>query len=600
MSPRAARPGGREELDLRSPEVPQGPRPEAPEWGSDAVAEVLRGLKIEYMSLNPGASYRGLHDSVVNYLGNSSPQMLVCLHEEHAVGIAHGYAKVAGRPMAVGVHSNVGLMHASMAIFNAFCDRVPMLVVGATGPLDAAKRRPWIDWLHTAADQAALVRPFLKWDDQPGSVEAAVQSLARGYAISTTRPCGPVYLCLDAAIQEERLSEPAPLPSLERFRPASAPSADPDLIADLAGRLRNARNPVLLFGRGSRDEDAWRARTELAERLGARVFTHLKLPAAFPTSHPLHAAPPSTFPSPELCGALREADVILGLDWLDLGGTLERAAAGGQISGTIVSVSLDEVLHNGWGKEHFSPVPADVRVLSDPDVVVRQLLSAQLGPPVDGAGPPPPAPRVAPSANGHGPLTLADVAAALDAAAGEQEVTLIRVPTAWPGGLWAFRSPLDYLGADGGEGIGSGPGLAIGAALALAGTGRLPVAILGDGDFLMGAGALWTAARYGIPVLVVVANNRSYFNDEFHQQHVAAVRGRPVENRWIGQQLDDPPVDIAALARSQGALGFGPVTRQDELASALAMAVGEVRGGAAVVVDVRIAAEMPKIILGKD
>jgi thiamine pyrophosphate-dependent acetolactate synthase large subunit-like protein len=583
---------------MRRPEVPQGPRPESPEWGSDAVAALLRGLRIEYLSLNPGASYRGLHDSVVNYLGNERPQMLLCLHEEHAVGIAHGYAKVSERPMAVGVHSNVGLMHASMAIFNAFCDRVPMLVLGATGPLDAAERRPWIDWLHTAVDQAALVRPFLKWDDQPGSVDAAVQSLARAYVLSTTRPCAPVYLCLDSSLQERRLTAPVELPPIERFRPPPPPNADPSLVTELADRLRGARSPVLLAGRGSRSEAAWRARIELAERLGAKVFTHLKLPAAFPTGHPLHAAPPSTFPSAELCAAVRQADVILSLDWLDLGGTLERAAAGGRIEGMIVSVSLDELLHNGWGKEHFSPFPADVRLLADADAFVRQLLSADLALPAE-AAPAPSRGRVSHGGEGRGALGLGDVAIALDEAAGEQEVTLIRVPSAWPGDLWRFSLPLDYLGADGGEGIGSGPGLAIGAAVALEETGRLPVAILGDGDFLMGANAMWTAARYGIPLLVVVANNRSFFNDEIHQQHVAGTRGRPVENRWIGQRIDNPAVDIAALARSQGALGYGPVRRRDELATAMTMAVAEVRGGAPVVIDVLVDSVVPKILLGK-
>src|SRR3989454_6138917 len=131
-------------------------------WGSDAIAAMLRALDIPYLALNPGASYRGLHDSIVNYLGNTRPQMLLCLHEESAVAIAQGYAKVSGRMMGAVVHSNVGLMHASMAIFNAWCDRMPMLVLGATGPWDAAKRRPWIDWIHTASDQAALVRDYTK------------------------------------------------------------------------------------------------------------------------------------------------------------------------------------------------------------------------------------------------------------------------------------------------------------------------------------------------------------------------------------------------------------------------------------------------------
>ena len=141
----------------------------APGFGSDVVADALRALDIPYIALTPGASYRGLHDSIVNYLGNTTPQMLLCVHEEAAVAIAHGYAKVTGRAMVAAVHSNVGLQHATMAMFNAWCDRMPVLVLGATGPVDAAKRRPWIDWIHTARDQGALVRGYTKWDDQPAS-----------------------------------------------------------------------------------------------------------------------------------------------------------------------------------------------------------------------------------------------------------------------------------------------------------------------------------------------------------------------------------------------------------------------------------------------
>src|SRR5215208_6333063 len=166
-------------------------------WGSDAVALMLRELDLPYVALNPGASYRGLHDSLVNLLGNRDPQMLLCLHEEHAVAIAHGFAKVTGRAMGAIVHSNVGLMHATMAIFNAWCDRMPVLVLGATGPVDAVKRRPWIDWIHTARDQGALVRGYVKWDDQPASAGAAREALLRGAWLTQTAPRGPVYINLD-------------------------------------------------------------------------------------------------------------------------------------------------------------------------------------------------------------------------------------------------------------------------------------------------------------------------------------------------------------------------------------------------------------------
>src|SRR6059036_2470369 len=209
-------------------------------WGSDAIAAVLRTLDIPFLALNPGASYRGLHDSIVNYLGNTRPQMLLCLHEESAVAIAQGYAKVSERMMGAVVHSNVGLMHASMAIFNAWCDRVPMLVLGATGPWDAAKRRPWIDWIHTASDQGALVRGFTKWDNQPASVPAAYDALLRAAQMATTAPCGPTYINLDAALQESKLGGLPPLPDPGRFAAPDSPRPAPELIRRAADLLNNA------------------------------------------------------------------------------------------------------------------------------------------------------------------------------------------------------------------------------------------------------------------------------------------------------------------------------------------------------------------------
>jgi thiamine pyrophosphate-dependent acetolactate synthase large subunit-like protein len=185
-------------------------------WGSDAIAQCLRDMQIPYLALNPGASYRGLHDSLVNHLGNHSPQMLLCLHEEVAIAIAHGYAKTSGRMMGAVVHSNVGLMHATMAVFNAWCDRAPVLMLGATGPWDAARRRPWIDWIHTAADQGALVRDYTKWDNQPGSIPAAIEAMLRGSQIAQTAPRGPVYINLDAALQEQKTGALVPTPDVRR------------------------------------------------------------------------------------------------------------------------------------------------------------------------------------------------------------------------------------------------------------------------------------------------------------------------------------------------------------------------------------------------
>src|SRR5919206_414514 len=232
----------------------------APAFGSDVIADTLRALDIPYIALNPGASYRGLHDSLVNYLGNSAPQMLLCLHEESAVAIAHGYAKVTGRAMAAALHSNVGLMHATMAIFNAWCDRMPMVVLGATGPVDAAKRRPWIDWIHTARDQGAIVRDYTKWDDQPASPAASAESVLRAYRMAVTPPCGPVYICLDAALQESRIGELPPLPNADRFRPPRPIAPDPAALQEAAALLQRAERPLILVGRTARGEDQWQRR----------------------------------------------------------------------------------------------------------------------------------------------------------------------------------------------------------------------------------------------------------------------------------------------------------------------------------------------------
>jgi thiamine pyrophosphate-dependent acetolactate synthase large subunit-like protein len=571
-------------------------REDAPmKWGSDAMAEVLRATGVSYLSLNPGASYRGLHDSLVNRLGNERPEMVLCLHEEHAVAIAHGYAKVTGRPMAVALHSNVGLMHASMAIYNAYCDRVPMLILGAMGPWDAAQRRPWIDWIHTSADQAALIRPYIKWDDQPGSVAAALESLARASMITRTYPEAPAYVCLDAALQEEPLERQPVLPDLDRHRPPAPPTPGPDDVEQVMAFLCDARRPALLVGRVGRDERAWEQRVQLAQRTGATVVSDLKTGSTFPTAHLLHAGPPAYFPAAAALAAIRDADLVVALDWIDLGGTLRAAIGDRRPSSRIVACSCDFVLHNGWTKDHFELSAIDLPIASHPDLLVEQLVARLPGEP-SRSGDRPSASHVSSQAETGEPasataLGLAEVAASLRAAVAGRPVTLARLPLGWPAQSWDFTHPLDFLGLDGGGGIGSGPGMAVGAALALRGSDRLTVAVIGDGDFLMGAGALWSAAHQELPLLVVVVNNGTYRNDEVHQGHIARVRGRPAENRWVGQRISDPRPDLAQHARSLGLVGLGPVADADRLAEMLRVAVAAAERGP-VVVDVHIAVDV--------
>jgi thiamine pyrophosphate-dependent acetolactate synthase large subunit-like protein len=558
-----------------------------PAFGSDVVAEALRRLELPYLAINPGASYRGLHDSVVNHLGNERPELLLCLHEEHAVAVAHGYAKVTERPLAVALHANVGLMHATMAIFNAFCDRVPMVILGATGPLDAARRRPWIDWIHTAADQGALVRDYVKWDDQPASAQAAAESVLHAHTLTTTYPSAPVYVCLDAGMQEAELDGPVTIPDVARHRAPAAPAPSAADVGHVLGLMRAAKRPLLLAGRVGRSRDGWDARVRVAEALGARVLTDLKTGSAFPSDHPLAGTPPGTFLT--ACGhaLVRAADVVVALDWIDLAGTLRQAYGGDRVDATVVSCTLDSALHGGWSKDHFALPPADVPIAAHPDLLVAALDHELAGSAARAGWPAPDADDDGGEPQ-EGGIPVRALAAALEAALRGRERCLVRLPLGWDGRDLRVDGPLDYLGQDGGAGLGSGPGMAVGAALALRGSGRLPVAVLGDGDLLMGATALWTAARYRLPLLVVAANNRSFFNDEVHQQRVALARGRPVENRWIGQHIRDPDPDLAALARSLGLEGHGPVLDEAELGPALERAVAAASAGAAVLVDVRV------------
>ena len=567
----------------------------AMEWGSDALAELLRRLGLSHIALVPGSSYRGLHDSLVNYNGNRDPQLLVCLHEEHAVAIAHGYAKVTGEPLAVAIHSNVGLMHASMAIYNAYCDRVPMLIIGATGPVDAARRRPWIDWIHTSGDQGALIRQYSKWDDQPASVEAALNSLARAYSMTRQAPSAPTYVCLDVSLQEQPLTSPPAIPDVDKDQSPRSPGPDAAAVTAVGEFLGQARRPLFLLGRLSRDEQDWDRRVALAERHGALVISDLKTGAVFPSAHRLHPNAPGLFLPAESARLIGDADLIISLDWIDLAGTISAAAAHGHpASAPIISCTTDSALHNGWSKDSFGYQPVDLSVPADPDLLVRALL--ETGSPAkpsewpagDGAGPTAPT-----AADGGGDdVFMHDLAEALREALADPDQDapscLVRLPLGWAGADLEVNHPLDYLGYDGGAGIGSGPGMAVGAALALEGTGRLPVAVLGDGDFLMAGTALWTAARYRLPLLIVVANNSLYLNDVVHQERVARQRRRPAENSWIGQAITDPDPDLGAFARS---LGFGAgeqVRDRSALPAALAAAAAAARSGQCVLVDVRV------------
>lgn len=566
--------------------VPRDPSAKGGTWGSDVIADMLRALGVDYISLNPGSSFRGLHDSLVNHLGNERPQMLLCLHEEHAVAIAHGWAKVTGRAMAVVLHANVGLMHASMAIYNAWCDRVPMLILGATGPVDASVRRPWIDWIHTSRDQAAMVRPFLKWDDQPASLDSSLTAMVEAKRVAETWPPGPTYVCFDVSVQEQPVGAAPEWPEPSRYAMPALPTPSAAELDAVLEAMAQAQKPVILMGRVSREASDWRLRVALAEHWGAQVLTDIKTGASFPTDHRLHVGPPSFFLSPPQEAALREADCVLCLDWVDAGSSLAKF----NTQARVLHVSMDHVLKNGWSYDHGRPMRADVHLATTPDVLLHAL-AQRLGLTLPSAS--------APERRAYSPVALRgddapigmdQLAAALAQGLGEVDFTLVRLPLGWDAAHWHFTQPLDYLGYDGGAGIGSGPGMLVGAALALQDSGRVPVAVLGDGDTMMGISALWTAAHYAIPVLLVVCNNRSYFNDEVHQEKVALARGRPVANKAIGQAMTHPDIDFAQLARAQGVEAIGPVTTPAALAQAVAQGVQRVQQGACVLIDARVQA----------
>jgi thiamine pyrophosphate-dependent acetolactate synthase large subunit-like protein len=563
-----------------------------PEYGSDLIAAALREQGFPYICLNPGASYRHLHDSLVNYLGNELPKIVLCMHEEHAVGIAHGWAKIMDRPLAVAVHSNVGLMHASMGIFDAWCDRIPVVVLGATGPLDAVKRRPWIEWIHCTIDQGGLVRNFTKWDDEPASAEAAVESIRRATMLATARPGGPVYVNLDVSVQEAKLDSVPALHDVSRFLPppdTEPPRAELERAVDI---LKAAKKPLILCGRTSRSEEGWRERIKLAELLGATVITHSKLPVSFPTTHRLFIGETGAkLPAPIL-KRLKETDAVLSLDWLDPAGTLNQAFPPGAQSPPVISVSNDFHVHRGWNMDYQALPAVEVNIPTVPETATARLIDALT--PLKGA------PKIyerrrLPGGDvpASGPISLMNLARVFANVTRDQKLCLTTRPLGWPANGNELEHPHDYLGHNGGGGVGAGPGVAIGAALALRDlkSERVPVSIIGDGDFTMGMSALWTAAHERIPILFVVANNRSYFNDEHHQQLVARARNRPPENAWIGQRLEDPMPDLMMLAKGQGLDGEGPITDIAALGDAIRRGLAAVRRGKAWVIDVHVPPE---------
>lgn len=570
---------------------------EKAEYGSDVVVDLMRAFGLEYAALNPGATFRGLHDSIVNYGGNTRPELILCCHEEIAVALAHGYAKATGKMMAAVVHDLVGLQHATSAIFNAFCDRAPVFVLGATGPMDTTKRRPWIDWIHTALVQGQIVRDYVKWDDQPASVAAIPEAFTRAWRLAQSPPPGPIYLCLDAALQEERLAAPVPKPDPARFAPASPPQAAPPALEDAARQLAEAVAPVIVVEALSRTPAALAALRRLAERLAAPVIdasdTNRGRPS-FPAAHILDA----TEAREEV---LRDADVILALDvenYLGALATTDRISRGTRSltspSARLITISLNDYAVRAWAHAYQSLVPVDLPIAADTGIALpalTTLVEERL--------------RRDPRASERQarrercrlrhalqreewrtavglfasarPIVLPVLASEVwNAIAGEDWVLTNGTAGGWARRLWDWQ-PERAFGGSGGAGLGYGLPASLGMALAFRDSGRLCVNLQSEGDLLYVTSGFFTAAHHRLPLLTVICNNRTYYNDEMHQEAVARARGRPIERKTIGIRLDDPAPDYARIAQGFGIHAEGPIDDPVALGPALKRALRVVK-----------------------
>jgi thiamine pyrophosphate-dependent acetolactate synthase large subunit-like protein len=580
-------------------------RPRA-EWGSDVIVDLLKAFEIEYVALNPGATFRGLHDSLVNYGGNHAPEIILCTHEEIAVAIAHGYARVKGKPMGAAVHNVVGLQHASMAIYNAWCDRLPVIVMGGTGPMDTANRRPWIDWVHTALVQGNLVRDFVKWDDQPASVEAVADSFIRAYRLATTDPMGPVYLCYDGEVQEKKLDSEISFSSLERY-PAPLPLQAPEEGFDKALRwIFEAKKPVILADWVGRRESGFKALGELAELLGAPVLDQLGR-LNFPVQHPLNL-------TGQHQKVIPQADLVLALDVPDLEGAVTRRV---QEKGNrkpvpllasntkIINVALDDLLVRAWSTDFNKLREADLMIMADTSVflpeLVRRLKADQ-----------PALSKISGEIEkrradwgkiyaekqqalekeketkwDEKPVSMTRLYSEIVEVLKHEDWVLTNGSSQGKENLYLPATKFNQiLGKYKGGGLGYGLPASLGAALAHKSSGKFCVNLQPDGDLLFTVSSLWTAVHHNIPLLIVVCSNRSYFNDEEHQERIAIARNRPVENKTIGIRIEEPEVDFGAMARTYGCWGAGPITEPKDLVKTLREAVKVVKQGKPALVDV--------------
>jgi len=569
-------------------------------WNSDVIVDLMRQYDFPFVPLNPGASFRGLHDSMVNY-GQDDPQMILCPHENIAIQMAHGYAKATGEPLPVILHNVVGLLHASMAIYYAYIDRAPIFIMGATGPMDAAVRRPRTDWIHTANVQGNAIRDYTKWDDQPHTIDAVPESFARAYSVMMTEPQGPVYTCYDATLLEAKLPHAVALPDPAKPRVPTRMAPDPAELVRVADMLVAAKNPILIADWTCRAPIGYDDLVDLAEVLSAGVID-VGARFNFPTRHPLNVT--------QCAGeALKTADLIVCLDTRDsarithvLDSVTRKIVSKVPKRAKWIDISFGELEISSWSTD-FGPLKdADIRILADTSLAIPELTrlvrrrltrSHTQSKAADTR-----AKRLTKLHNeartrnvkrarenwDAKPMSTARLASEVwDAIKDEDWVLTAGNCSGWTHRLWDFDKPYRYPGSA--LGTATQIGISLGVALAHRDKGRLVVDIQPDGDLMFDPGALWVAAKYKIPMLVVMYNNRAYYNDWEHQIRMARHRGTPVERAYIGMDLVKPEIDFAGLARSMGWYAEDRVELGKDLGPALRRAIAVVKSGKPALID---------------
>jgi acetolactate synthase I/II/III large subunit len=570
--------------------------------GGDFMVDVFKTLDIDYLAMNCASSFRGLHEAIVNYGGNVKPEILSCPHEEIAVAMGHGYAKIEGKPMAMICHGVVGLQHATMAMYNAWCDRVPVYVMGGT-IIEANKRGTTPEWVHSAIDIAAGVRDYTKWDDQPVSLQHFAESAVRAYKIATTPPMGPVMLALDAELQENPIndSEKLHIPKLSKVIP---PQADSGAIAEAARLLVNAEAPLIVVDRMARTPAGMTRLVELAETLQCAVMDRFGR-TNFPSRHPLN----QTFRRNVVVG---QADVILAIEmndhWAALNAFSDRIVRSSRPlhkqTAKIISLGLRDMYlkSNFQDFGRFSDI--DMSIAGDGEAslpalteAVKKLIDSGRKSAYDTRGKRYATARLAMLEQAKSdatvgwdatPITTARMCAEVYAQIKDEDWSLVgnTINNTWPLRLWNIDKPHRWNGGSGGSGVGYNAPASLGAALANKRHGRLTVTFNGDGDLMFVPGTLWTAAHHRIPLLYIVQNNRAYHQEYMYLQAMANRLGRGVENAHIGTTITDPNVDYATVARGFGVYGEGPITDPNDLGPAIKRALAVVKRGEPALIDV--------------